>query len=110
MVTFVETQVFTRQIIALTADEDYAAFQRWLAANPDSGDLIPGMGGLRKVRMPLQGRGKRGGARVLYLLFVHWETVCLVYAYSKGDIKDAPPDVKRGLRRLVETVKKEFAP
>jgi len=108
--TFVETQVFTRQIVALTADEEYAAFQRWLAANPDAGDPIRGMAGLRKVRMALPCRGKRGGARVLYLLFVRRETVCLVYAYSKGDIADAPPDVKRDLRRLVEAVKEEFAP
>lgn len=108
--TFVETKIFTRQVVALAADEEYAAFQRWLAANPEAGDVIPGMGGLRKVRMPLQGRGKRGGARVLYLLFIRRETVCLVFAYSKGDISDAPPDVKRDLRRLVETVKKEFAP
>lgn len=110
MLTLVETQVFTRQIVALAADKEYAAFQRWLAANPEAGDVIPGMGGLRKVRMALQGRGKRGGARVLYLLFVRRETVCLVFAYSKGDITDAPPDVKRDLRRLVEAVKEEFAP
>jgi len=52
MPTFIETQIFTRQIVALAADAEYAAFQRWLVANPNAGDVIPGMGGLRKVRMP----------------------------------------------------------
>ena len=90
--------------------KEYATFQSWLAANPEAGDVIPGLGGLRKVRMALPGRGKCGGARVLYLLFIRRETVCLVFACSKGEITDAPPDVKRDLRRLVEATKKEFAP
>jgi hypothetical protein len=46
-------------------------------AHPDAGDVIPRMGGLRKIRLALPGRGKRGGARVLYLAFVRAETLFL---------------------------------
>jgi hypothetical protein len=58
---FVETTLFTRQINALVDDDDYADFQRELANDPEAGDVIPGTGGLRKIRMAAKGRGKRGG-------------------------------------------------
>ncbi|MFC4527500.1 hypothetical protein [Dyella halodurans] len=66
---FIETPVFTRQISALVDDEDYAEFQRDLANDPEAGDVIPGTGGLRKIRMAAKGHGKRGGARVIYYYF-----------------------------------------
>jgi hypothetical protein len=63
---FIETPVFTRQIKALVDDDAYGELQRLLGAHPEIGDLIEDTGGLRKVRMALPGRGKRGGARVIY--------------------------------------------
>jgi hypothetical protein len=48
---FIETPVFTRQITALVDDDDYSDFQRELAKDPEAGDVIPGTGGLRKIRM-----------------------------------------------------------
>jgi len=62
---FVETPIFTRQITALADDHDYADFQRELANDPEAGDVIPGTGGLRKIRMAAKSHGKRGGARVI---------------------------------------------
>ena len=50
------------------ADEVERAFESAIAANPRIGDLVPGLGGLRKVRVALPGHGKRGGARFLYFL------------------------------------------
>lgn len=70
MVIFLETPIFTRQIKVLVEDEAYRELQLRLAANPEAGDLIPRSGGLRKIRMALPGRGKRGGARVIY----YWVT------------------------------------
>lgn len=66
---FVETPVFTSQIKWLLSD-DYGLFQRVLADNPQSGDLIPRTGGLRKVRVAAGGQGNSGGARVIYYHFV----------------------------------------
>jgi len=108
MITFTEHPVFTRRITELLSDEEYRKFQSALAANPDAGDVIPGMGGLRKIRMALPGGGKRGGARVLYLLFVRAETVFLLYVFTKGEFADLPPDKRRVIRKLVEDIKKEF--
>ncbi len=66
---FVETPVFTRAVTALLDEEQYRALQLALALRPEQGDVIRGSGGLRKLRWGLAGRGKRGGARVIY----HWD-------------------------------------
>lgn len=64
---FIETSVFTRQVLEMLTDEEYADFQSELVANPLAGDVIEGTGGLRKVHVAANGRGKRGGARVISL-------------------------------------------
>jgi hypothetical protein len=108
MITFTEHPLFTRRITELLTDEEHGEFQRELAANPDAGDVIPGLGGLRKIRLALPGRGKRGAARVLYLCFVKAETVFLLYVFTKGEFEDLPPDKRRVMRRLVDEIKREF--
>lgn len=105
---FVEHPAFTKQIGDLISDEEYSGFQFMLAENPEAGDVIPGLGGLRKIRLALPGRGKRGGARVLYLLFLRAETIYFVYAFTKGRMEDLPPDKKRVIRAIVEQIKQEF--
>jgi hypothetical protein len=65
-VVFLETPVFTRQIRELVDDDHYRQLQANLVVRPDAGDLIPRSGGLRKIRIAASGRGKRGGARVIY--------------------------------------------
>ena len=104
MLRFVETTVFTRQITELLDDSDYAELQAALALRPDLGDLIPGTGGLRKVRWSHagRGRGKRGGARVIYYWHQPGEAVYLLAAYSKGQRDDLTTREKKLLRRLVE--------
>jgi hypothetical protein len=66
---FVETGVFTKRVARLGLEEALRELQKELLQNPLGGDLDPGTGGLRKVRIPDPGRGKgkRGGARVHYL-------------------------------------------
>ncbi|MDP6490824.1 MAG: hypothetical protein QGG69_03505 [Kiritimatiellia bacterium] len=100
MITFTEHPVFTKRISELLSDEEYREFQTDLAANPQTGDVIPGLGGLRKIRLALPGRGKRGGARVLYLLFLNAETVFLLYVFTKGVVGDLPPDETRVIQAL----------
>jgi mRNA-degrading endonuclease RelE of RelBE toxin-antitoxin system len=62
----VETSIFTRQVQVLLDDDDYRRLQTTLVLRPDAGDLIPGGGGLRKIRWGAKGRGKRGGVRTIY--------------------------------------------
>ena len=64
----IETSIFTRCITALMEDEQYAELQATLIREPDEGDLIPGSGGMRKIRWKMPGKGKRGGVRIIYIL------------------------------------------
>lgn len=100
---FVETAVFTRQIKALVSDEEYAAFQRELAADPEAGDVIAGTGGLRKIRLAARGRGKRGGARVIYFYFVANDRIAMLLAYAKGVKDDLTVSEKRILAGIIKT-------
>jgi hypothetical protein len=63
---FIETSIFTRQVMALLDDEEYRALQNTLLLDPEHGALIQGGGGLRKMRHAAQGRGKSGGVRAIY--------------------------------------------
>lgn len=66
MLSFIETPLFTRLVYDCLSDEEYAALQAHLARDPEAGAVVPGSGGVRKVRWGMAGRGKRGGVRVIY--------------------------------------------
>jgi hypothetical protein len=89
---FIETPYFTRFCEAHCSDDDLSDLQQALIDKPDAGSLIRGAKGLRKLRWALPGRGKSGGARVIY----YWRSaagrIYLLYAYSKNvqaDLSDA---------------------
>jgi hypothetical protein len=67
-ITIIETPEFLSATRKLVTEEERAVLVDYLAHNPAAGELIPGTGGVRKLRWGLEGRGKRGGARVIYLL------------------------------------------
>lgn len=98
---FIETPVFTHAIVGLLDDEEYHSLQIALLQRPESGALIPRSGGLRKVRWPLPGRGKRGGLRVIYFWDHPSETFYLLYAYPKNEQEDLTTQQLRILSRLV---------
>ena len=72
-VRFVETRVFTEAVADLLSDDEYSTLQRALIYRPDLGVVIPGGGGIRKVRWRAAGRGKRSGIRVIYFWQVNPE-------------------------------------
>ena len=102
---FLETPVFTRQIKALVDDSRYFELQALLMVRPDAGDLIAGSGGLRKVRIRLAGRGKRGGARVIYYWMKDWSQIYMLLVYAKNQQADLR---KEEIRMLSELVREEF--
>jgi hypothetical protein len=104
-VELIEAPTFTRQITALLTDEEYQGFQSRVAANPELGVRIKGSGGLRKIRVALSGRGKRGGALVIYYWAVRRDLIRLLYAYAKNVTSDLTP---KQVARLSEAVKEEF--
>lgn len=104
MLLIVETPVFTRQVALLVSDEEYRAFQERLVANPEAGSLIPGGGGIRKIRMSLAGRGKRGWARVIYYWQARRDTIYMLLAYAKVVKTELSPREIRVLRDLVKAL------
>lgn len=99
---FIETSIFTRNIVGLLDDADYAVLQHALLLNPALGDIIPGSGGIRKLRWAAKGHGKSGGARIIYYWAVSKETILLLDAYPKNVKADLTKDEIRKLRRIIE--------
>lgn len=99
---FIETATFTSQITKLASDEEQREFQNVLVANPDAGDLIRGGGGIRKVRMAIRGRGKSGGARVIYFWRRAHDQIYLLVAYAKAAKTDLSPREQVILRDIVK--------
>lgn len=103
-VEFIEAPIFTKLIPRyFKNDEDYSAFQDYLLKCPDVGDLIPGSGGLRKIRWAYQGRGKRGGIRVIYYYKSKESLIWLLTMYAKNEMTDLPREI---LRRIKEEIEK----
>lgn len=99
---FVETAVFTRLLIELLADEEYLSLQQELTANPPKGDLIRHSGGLRKLRWATEGRGKRGGLRIIYYWAVNDDQIFMLYIYPKSKQEDLTPTQLKTLKRIIE--------
>lgn len=98
----IETPIFTRRIQAILADDEYRLLQAQLVQKPDAGKIIPGSGGLRKLRWSAGGHGKRGGIRVVYYWFVSPEVVLMLFAYPKNEQDNLTPDQLKQLKKLVE--------
>ena len=83
-VTFIELQPFAAVRGKYLDDDEFAALQWHLAGNPEAGNVVPRSGGCRKLRWALEGRGKRGGARVIYFLRLAEDEIVLVTMYAKN--------------------------
>lgn len=101
----IETPIFTKQLAATLPDDDYRQLQQTLVGQPDAGKVIPGSGGLRKLRKlrwSAEGRGKRGGTRLIYYWFTAQGTILLLFIYPKNVQDDLTPDQLRQLKKIVE--------
>ena len=97
-----ETSIFTKQIKGLVSDDEYSEFQNDLIDNPELGDIIKKSGGIRKVRMAAKGKGKSGGARVLYYWIKDEDQIFMLLAYAKSDMDNISDAQLEILRKLVE--------
>ena len=108
-VTVVETTLFLRHAEGIWGHDDRAEFVDFIARNPESGDVIPGTGGVRKIRWARPGGGKRGGARVIYF-YVHADApIYLLMAYAKAKREDMTPTEKKAVSALTATLKRQHA-
>jgi hypothetical protein len=97
---FIETPIFTADVRLLLSDDEYGALQEHLVSHPDAGDLIAGTGGLRKIRWAAIGKGKRGGARVIYYHVASHAQIRMILIYRKGIKDDLTPKEKTVLRKI----------
>jgi mRNA-degrading endonuclease RelE of RelBE toxin-antitoxin system len=88
---FVESQVFSRLVYDYLSEAEYSGLQQHLALHPDSGDLIRGSGGARKVRWASGGRGKSGGVRVIYYWITADSQILLLTIYAKSEQANLTP-------------------
>jgi mRNA-degrading endonuclease RelE of RelBE toxin-antitoxin system len=99
MHTFIELHPFATVRDKYLDDDEFAAFQLYLTNNPEVGDVIPRSGGCRKLRWAIEGRGKRGGVRIIYFLRLNSGQIVLVTMYAKNVQDNIDPNL---LKRLKE--------
>ena len=101
-VVFVETLIFTKRVLQLMDDAGYSALQAYLAKHPDAGKVIPGSGGMRKIRWAGGGHGKRGGLRLIYYWWVAKDRISMLLVYPKSEQDDLSADQVKQLRKALE--------
>ena len=104
LITVAEMPLFIKQAEAVWSIEERSEFIDFIAGNPEAGDLIPGTGGIRKVRWSRGGSGKRGGVRVIYFLYDEVRPLYLLMVYSKARKEDLTPDEAKILRNIAAAI------
>ncbi len=102
---FVEAPAFARFRDRYLDDDGFADLQLYLAKNPEAGDMVPGAGGIRKLRWrdPRRGKGRRGGLRIIYYCFLSEQEIWLLTLYDKEEAADLTKEERDQLRRVLET-------
>jgi hypothetical protein len=99
MYSFIETKLFSRLV---ADDEEYSGLQKALIKDPEAGDLIPGSGGIRKLRWGVAGRGKRGGIRVIYYARLRRGQIWMLTLYAKNVVENIPANVLRQIKEEID--------
>ena len=99
---FIETPIFTKLVIDLITDGEYRKLQLALVLRPEAGKIIPGSGGLRKIRWKSGGSGKRGGLRLIYFWDAPEDIIYMLLIYKKSKQEDLTPNQLKTLRNLVK--------
>jgi len=102
MISFVETKLFTRLVQEYLSDDEYSRLQQALAADPELGSVIPGSGGVRKMRWSVAGRGKRGGLRIIYFLRTRHGQIWMLTLYAKNVAENIPAHVLRQIKDEID--------
>ena len=100
--TVAQTSVFQKHAARSWSDDELDQFVNWIALNPLAGDVIPGSGGIRKVRWAASGRGKRGGARVIYFNVMKQGTIWLLMVYTKAKFDNLPLRLLKELKNEID--------
>ena len=102
MFTFIESAVFERVCALYLDDDEYAELQQFMMERPEAGNLVPGTGGVRKLRWKLKGMGKRGGLHVIYYVRYQPNEIWMLTLYAKAKQENAPAHILRQLKEAFE--------
>jgi hypothetical protein len=98
MYTFIESTIFERELPNYLDDSEYAELQGYLIVHPEAGAVIPGSGGVRKLRWSLPGSGKRGGVRVIYYVRYRPNEFWMLTIYAKARHDAIPAHIVKALK------------
>jgi hypothetical protein len=104
-ITVLQLPKFKAEATELIGADGIEAVAVYLIDHPDAGNVIPSAGGARKLRWAAKGKGKRGGARIVYLYLVVAERIYLLRCYAKNVRPDLTADEKKELRRIAAHLK-----
>lgn len=101
---FIEATAFTKHVYEYLSEDEYAGLQGFLLQHPEVGKVVPGSGGVRKVRWAVSGRGKSGGVRVIYYFKRRDDEIWLLTIYSKSETENIPSHILRQIAKEIENV------
>ncbi len=108
--TFIEVPLFSKRWKEIgLGDEELRILQIMLLKDPQSGPIMEGTGGIRKVRFPLENKGKSGSVRVCYTDFEEYEVIYLITAFTKDEQDNLTKEERNVLKKLVKSLKEEAA-
>lgn len=104
MFTFIESSTFERVCPLYLDDDEYAELQQFMMQNPEAGQVVPGSGGVRKLRWARPGMGKRGGLRIIHFVRYQPKEFWMLTIYSKTKQDNIPSHI---LKQLLEAFQNE---
>jgi len=102
MISGIETKLFRRLVQEYLSDDEYAKLQQALLTDPEAGAVIPGSGGIRKLRWGVAGRGKRAGIRVIYFLRTRQGQIWMLTLYAKNVAENIPTHVLKQIKDEID--------
>ena len=99
---FIEATAFTKYVYKYLSEVEYIGLQSFLLQQPEAGKVVPGSGGVRKIRWGMSGRGKSGGVRVIYYFKRQDDEIWLLTIYSKSEEENIPAHVLRQIAKEIE--------
>jgi mRNA-degrading endonuclease RelE of RelBE toxin-antitoxin system len=101
---FIETTTFTKYLYDYLSEDEYLGLQSFLLQYPESGKIVRGSGGVRKIRWTISGKGKSGGVRVIYYFKKSNDEIWLLTIYSKNEVASIPAHILRQIAKEIENV------
>ena len=101
---FIEATAFTKYVYEYLSDDEFLGLQSFLLQYPEAGKVVPGSGGVRKVRWAMSGKGKSGGVRVIYYFKRQDDEIWLLTIYSKNEVENIPAHVLRQVAKEIGNV------